>query len=121
MLGTRLAGSTSPYRKVVQDEAPKAAKRLTARERSSLSRVIKNIVVASRRARQEEAGRRRRRRGWRLISRRGVGAGVGAAQASARAAGLEARGRQRFFGLGRRFFLGGFLGGAGARGLAPFS
>ena len=83
MLGTRLAGSTSPYRKVVQDEAPKAAKRLTARERSSLSRVIKNIVVASRRARQEEAGRRRRRRGWRLMSRRrrrrgaGVGAGVG--------------------------------------------
>ena len=89
MLGTRLAGSTSPYRKVVQDEAPKAAKRLTARERSSLSRVIKNIVVASRRARQEEAGRRRRRRGWRFRCRRGVGAGVGAAQASARPSGLE--------------------------------
>ena len=89
MLGTRLAGSTSPYRKVVQDEAPKAAKRLTARERSSLSRVIKNIVVASRRARQEEAGRRRRQRGWRFRSRRGVGAGVGAAQASVRSSGLE--------------------------------
>jgi len=46
-----------------------------------------------------------------------AGAGVGAAQASARrrrrrgagvgaASCLEARGRQRFFGLGRRFFYG---------------
>ena len=104
MLGTRLAGSTSPYRKVVQDEAPKAAKRLTARERSSLSRVIKNIVVASRRARQEEAGRRRRQRGWRFRSRRGVGAGVGAAQASGRRRVWRSLALARLVGL-----LGSFL------------
>ena len=60
--------------------------------------------------------RRGRRRGAGVASAQ-AGAGVGAAQASARrrrrrgagvgaASCLEARGRQRFFGLGRRFFYG---------------